>query len=370
VAVVSRHGEAHVEAIGTTTVEGGTPMKADTMFRITSMSKPVAAVAAMILVEECRLRLDDAIDRWLPELANRRVLKALDGPLDDTVPARRPITVRDLLTFRLGFGMVMGPKRGTPLERAIDERQLMTGPPLPRTPLTPGEWIRRFGTLPLMYQPGDRWMYNTGSDVLSVLIARVAEQPLESFLRARIFDPLGMKDTGFTVPAAKADRLAGCYQFDLEQRRLKVHDDVADSHWIRHPAFPTARDGLVSTADDYLAFGQMLLNMGKHGNARILSRASVETMTTDQLTPDQRATAGPILSDDRGWGFGVSIVLKRDDLASVPGRFGWDGGYGTSWASDPRENLVGILMTQRLIYPEPITIKPDFWISAYQAIEN
>ena len=209
-----------------------------------------------------------------------------------------------------------------------------------------------------------------GSDVLGVLIARAADRPLETFFRQRIFEPLGMKDTGFSVPAAKLDRLASCYQVNPETKTLDLHDGVVDSQWSSPPVFPAGRDGLVSTIDDYPAFGQMMLNKGKHGRDRILSRLSVETMTTDQLTPEQKATAGPFLGDNRGWGFGVSIVTTRGDLAAVPGRFGWDGGYGTSWYSDPREDLVGILMTQRLVYPEPSGIDLDFWISAYQSIDD
>src|SRR5207247_852888 len=159
---------------------------------ISSMTKPVTAVAAMILVEECRLRLDEPVDRLLPELAGRRVLQRIDGPLEDTVPAHRPITARDLLTFRLGWGLVMAPPGATPIQRAMDELRLGQGPPSPSTPPEPDEWIRRLGTLPLMHQPGEQWMYTTGSDVLGVLVARASGQPFEAFLRERIFEPLGM----------------------------------------------------------------------------------------------------------------------------------------------------------------------------------
>jgi CubicO group peptidase (beta-lactamase class C family) len=212
VTLLGRRGEVHVDAIGARAVGGRGAMRHDTIFRITSMTKPVTAAAAMILVEECRLRLDEPVDRLLPELASRRVLRRLDGPLDDTVPAERPITLRDLLTFRLGLGMVMGPADPYPIERAIRELGIVGfGPPDPSTPHEPDEWLRRLGTLPLMHQPGERWMYNTGSYVLGVLIARASGQPLEPFLRERLFDPLGMKDTAFSVPAAKRDRLANVY---------------------------------------------------------------------------------------------------------------------------------------------------------------
>jgi CubicO group peptidase (beta-lactamase class C family) len=372
VTLVSRRGEVHVDAIGMKAVGGSDPIRRDTIFRITSMTKPITAAATMILVEECKLRLDEPVDRLLPELADRKVLKRLDGPLDDTVPANRPITVRDLLTFRMGFGLIWGPPDVYPIQKAVSELQIVgLGPPNPSTPHDPDEWIRRLGMLPLMHQPGEKWMYNTGSYVLGVLIARASGQPLETFFRERIFEPLGMKDTGFSVPAAKLDRLATSYWVNSETGAIEFHDGVHDSQWSRPPAFPDAGAGLVSTIDDYLAFGQMMLNKGKHGSERILSRFSVETMTTDQLTPEQKAVsdfAG--FWDSRGWGFGVSMVTKRDDVAAVPGRFGWDGGYGTSWSSDPKEDMVAILMTQRAEFPLFSGVYLDFWTSAYQAIDD
>ena len=197
----------------------GDPIRRDTIFRIASMTKPITAAAAMILVEECRLRLDDPVDRLLPELAERRVLKRLDGPLDDTEPAQRPITLRDLLTFRMGFGIPDGAARHlSDPDRAASELDLGQGMPQPQTPPAPDEWIRRFGTLPLMHQPGEKWMYNTGSDVLGVLIARASGQPFETFLHERLFEPLGMKDTGFSVPAAKLDRFAASYWTNFRNR--------------------------------------------------------------------------------------------------------------------------------------------------------
>ncbi len=330
VTLVSRRGEVHVDAIGMKAVGDSDPIRRDTIFRISSMTKPITAVATMILVEECKVRLDESVDRWLPELAERKVLKRLDGPLDDTVPAKRPITVRDLLTFRMGFGQMMAP-------------------------------------------PDEKWMYNTGSDVLGVLIARASGQPLEKFLRERLFEPLGMRDTGFSVPEASLNRLATSYWTDPTSGKLTVYDEPRDGQWSRPPAFPSGAGGLVSTIDDYLAFGQMMLSQGKLGSERILSRLSVETMTTDQLTPEQKAASGlvPGYFDSHGWGFGVSVVTRRDDVATVPGRYGWDGGLGTSWSSDPREEMVTILMTQRAwTSPSPPDVCLDFWTSAYQTIDD
>jgi len=373
VTLISRRGEVHVDAIGTRAIGDSTPMRRDTIFRISSMTKPITAAATMILVEECKVRLDEPVDRWLPELAERMVLKRLDGPLEDTVPAHRPITARDLLTFCMGFGQMMASPDAYPILSAASEQQIGMGPPNPSLLPAPDEWMRRLGRLPLMHQPGERWMYNTGSDVLGVLIARASGQPLEKFLRERLFEPLGMKDTSFSVPTASLDRLATSYWTNSESGELVVYDDAESGQWSRPPAFPSGSGGLVSTIDDYLAFGQMMLNQGKHGSERILSRLAVETMTTDQLTPEQKAVSGlvPGYFDGHGWGFGVSVVTRRNDVAAVPGRYGWDGGMGTSWYSDPREDMVTILMTQRAwTSPSPPDVCLDFWTSAYQAIDD
>jgi CubicO group peptidase (beta-lactamase class C family) len=373
VTLVCRRDEVHFDAIGTKMVGGRDPVRRDTIFRIASMTKPITAAATMILVEECKLRLDEPVDRLLPELADRKVLKRLDAPLEETVPAERPVTVRDLLTFRMGFGVVMAPPGTYPIQRAVSELLLFQGPPQPQAPPAPDEWLGRLGTLPLMHQPGAKWMYHTGSDVLGVLIARASGQPFETFLRERLFEPLLMKDTGFSVPAAHLDRMATSYWTNPATGAFELYDPAEAGQWSRPPAFPSGGGGLVSTVDDYLAFGRMMLNRGKYGNERILSKASVETMTTDQLTPEQKAVSGLVAGyfDSHGWGFGVSVVTRREDLAGSVGRFGWDGGLGTSWYSDPREDMVGILMTQRAwTSPNPPDVRSDFWTSAYQAIDD
>jgi CubicO group peptidase (beta-lactamase class C family) len=373
VALISRRGEVQVDAIGMKASGGREPIRRDTIFRVSSMTKPIAAAAAMILMEECRLRLDEPVDRLLPELADRKVLKRPDGPLDDTVPAKRPLRLRDLLTLRMGFGYIMEAASPYPIVKAANEQHLLLGPPRPQILPAPDEWIRRFATLPLMYQPGEKWMYDLGLDVLGVLIARAAGQPLETFLRERLFEPLGMKDTGFSVPVAAIDRLATSYWSNPDSGALEVYDEATGGHWSRPPAFPAAASGLVSTVDDYLAFGQMLLNKGRHGRERILSRPSVETMTTDQLMPGQKAASGLVggYFDSHGWGFGLAVVTRRVDLAGPVGQFGWDGGLGTSWRSDPQEDMVGILMTQRAwASPKPPDVCLDFWTGTYQAIDD
>jgi CubicO group peptidase (beta-lactamase class C family) len=361
--LIDRRGEIHVDTIGVKTMGRSDPIRRDTIFRIASMTKPITAVATLILIEECKLRLDEPVDRLLPELANRSVLKQLDGPLDDTVRATRPLTARDLLTFRMGFGMLMGQPDVYPI--------LALNPPHLHTP---DEWIRRLGELPLMYQPGERWMYHTGSDVLGVLIARASGRSFEDFLRERVFEPLGMKDTSFSVPGAKIGRLASCYRLNPQTRTLELTDSANDSAWASASMFPAGGGGLVSTLDDYHAFGRMLLNGGSHGGERILSRHAVELMTTDHLSAEQRASAGflPGWFDARGWGFGVSIVTRREGIAMSPGQFGWSGAFGTSWFSDPREDLVGLLMTQCMNFPPGPGggTRADFPTSVYQSIDD
>jgi CubicO group peptidase (beta-lactamase class C family) len=367
VAAVCRRGNVHVETVGDMAI-GGAPLGRDAIFRVASMTKPVTAVAAMILVEESRLRLDDSVDRLLPELADRHVLTRLDAPLDDTVPAHRPITVRDLLTFRLGWGIVMAPPGTYPIQDAMDELALGQGPPSPGSTPAPDEWIRRLGTLPLMHQPGASWMYNTGSDVLGVLVARASGQPLETFMGERIFEPLGMTDTAFSVPVTKIDRLVTGYWTDPATGALGLADEAAGGQWSSPPAFPAGGSGLVSTIDDYLAFARMLLA----GGGAILSRPSVQLMTADQLTAAQKAATDfmPSYWDDHGWGFGMAVVTRRHDLTGV-GTYGWDGGLGTTWRNDPSEEMITVLLTQAAFTsPNPPAVCVDFRTSAYQAIED
>ncbi|MEV4610986.1 serine hydrolase domain-containing protein [Kitasatospora sp. NPDC049258] len=373
VAVVQRRGHVHIEVHGTLEAGGDEPMRRDSIFRISSMTKPVVAAAAMALVEEGRLRLDDPVDALLPELADRRVLRALDGPVEDTEPARRPITLRDLLTFRLGFGALMAPPGSYPVQRAILDSGLYVGPPDPSKDPAPDEWLRRFATLPLLHQPGERWMYHTGAELTGVLLARAAGRPLEEVLRERILEPLGMRDTAFSVPADRIDRLATSYLTDPESGALNPYDPAAGGSWSRPPAFPSGGAGLVSTADDYLAFSRMMLGLGRHAGRRVLSRPAVELMTADQLTPAQKAASGlvPDQFDTFGWGFGLGVTTARTGLTGSVGSYGWDGGLGTCWTADPREDLTLLLLTQASwTSPAPPPIAQDFRTLAYQAIDD
>jgi CubicO group peptidase (beta-lactamase class C family) len=363
VAIVHRRGETLLEPIGTLAMDHEVPVRRDTIFRISSMTKPITAAATMLLLENGELRLDDPVDRWLPELADRRVLKHLDGPIEETVPVVRPITVRDLLSFRMGFGIPMVMPGTYPIQRAADDLRLGQGPPTPSVPRPPDEWMTALGTLPLMYQPGERWMYSTGADVLGVLIARVSGRPFESFLREHLFGPLGMVDTGFSVPASKVDRFATLYAPDAATGTLVVRDPARGGEWNRPPHFPSGAAGLVSTADDYLAFAKMLLAGGRHDGTLVLAPASVEAMTTDQLTPAQKALSeapGDFFAT-HGWGYGVAVNTGGDDPAQPVGSYGWNGGLGTIWGNDPRGEVVAILLTQRMWdSPIPPPVAFDF----------
>ena len=370
--LVARGDDVHAGAVGHPSVEGSEPLRRDALFRISSMTKPMTAVAALSCVEDGLFRLDEPVDRLLPELADRRVLEHEDAPLGWVVPARRPILVRDLLTFTLGLGIVMAPPGEVPLADALVELELGQGPPAPALVPEPDEWIRRLGTLPLLHQPGTCWMYGTGSDVLGVLMARAADRRFEQVLRERVLDPLAMHDTAFSVPAASIPRFVTAYATDPATGALFESDPPA-GQWSRPPAFPSGAAGLVSTVDDCLAFARMLLDGGRGPHGRVISRASVEAMTTDQLTPAQKQAGGMVdgAFDGRGWGFGVSVVTRRTDIAGSVGAYGWDGGLGTCWMNDPAEDLVTLLMTQAAwTSPSPPAICSDFRSAAWAALDD
>ena len=377
VAVVARRGEVHVEAVGTLAFEGegaNTPMAADTICRTGSMTKPIVAACAMTLVEDCTLRLDDPVDEFLPELADMTVLADPSGPLDETVPAERPITLRDLLTFTLGTGIVAAEPGTVPIADAMNA--LLGEEPAP----PPDEWIARLGALPLVCQPGERWMYHTAANVTGVLIARATGLSFGDALRERICEPLGLKDTAFSVAGENIGRLSTAYQLDDATGELVI-EDGPDGYWSRPQAFEDGGGGLVSTAGDYLAFASALMAGGTRDGERVLSRPSVTLMTTDHLTPAQKAVSGftPGYFDDIGWGLGMSVRTRRAHLGPWPvsypplasvGSYGWPGIYGTGWYNDPAEDLTTILMIQRAPAPPGLPILFDFWTAAYQAIDD
>jgi CubicO group peptidase (beta-lactamase class C family) len=337
VAAVGRGDEGYVAAAGVMAV-GGPPMQPDTLFRIASITKPVTAAVVLGLAEDGAFGLDEPVDRLLPELANRRVLRRPDGPLTDTIAAERAVTTRDLLTFTWGFGMqgaMFMASEPWPIVSAAAERELGTfGPPQPDTTPEPDTWMARLGELPLLAQPGERWLYSAGSQVLGVLAARAAGAPFEDVMRERVLAPLGMDDTAFY--ANDTSRLATAYE--RRDGELAV-SDPPDGQWSRPPRFPDGAGGLVSTAEDLLRFGRMLLLPG--GNP-VLTAGTVAEMTRDQLTPAQRANVWPGFSflDDRGWGYGVSVTEWG---------YSWEGGSGTAWANMPDQDLTVVVLTQRAV---------------------
>lgn len=349
VALVDRGdgAEPEVAAVGGADAEGVAPMVRDSIFRIASLTKPVTAAAVMMLVEDGRFALDDAVAPWLPEIAAPMVVRTPASPVDDVVPAARPVTVADLLTSRAGWGFpadfslpAVAPLIG----------ELRQGPPQPRHVAAPDDWMAALARIPMLRQPGEAWLYNTCSDVLGVLIARAAGCPLPEFLAERIFEPLAMADTGFSVPAGQLGRFTHYYRgtdgggdgsTDRGTGGGLELVDAPDGQWSTMPAFPSGADGLVSTADDYYRFARMLLD----DDHPLLSAGSVRRMTTDWLAPAQRADAGLFL-EGQGWGFGGSVDVTRTDPWNVPGRYGWIGGTGTTAHIVPSTGAAVILLTQ------------------------
>jgi CubicO group peptidase (beta-lactamase class C family) len=361
--------EVHRGVAGRLTRADAVPVEPDSLFRIASITKPIAAVAALVLVEEHLLRLEDPIDALLPELADRRVLVDPLGPIDGkTVAAQRPITVHDVLTFRTGLGMDFHAPFPQPLMEAMDELGIGTAPPAPQVAPEPDEWMRKLGTLPLLHQPGERWTYHHSADILGVLVGRAAEQPFEVVLRERVLEPLGMVDTAFA--ATDVVRLGSSYERDPITGAHVVFDPP-DGQWSTPPAFPSGGGGLVSTVDDLHAFARMLLARGRLPNGDgLLSRAAVEAMTTDRLDV-LGGGVGPAPDGSQGWGFGVGVHVRRTGLGPTVGTYGWTGGLGSSWANDPNHDVVGIILTTDAFsgaFPMPAVIQ-DFWTDVYAALE-
>jgi CubicO group peptidase (beta-lactamase class C family) len=346
VALVGRGAEVDLQAVGAHDVEGSAPMTPDSIFRIASITKPIVAAAVLMLVEDGRLALDEPVAGWLPELAAPMVVRTPSSPLDDLVPAERPITVYDLLTSTAGYGFASDfelPAVAAMFPALGDGREVAAMPP-------PDEWMRRLAGLPLVHQPGRAYLYNTCSDLQGVLIARASGSSLPDFLATRIFEPLGMVDTGFA--ATDRSRLTSYYRHDGAGLVLV---DGPDGQYAEVPAFPSGAGGLVSTAADWLAFARFLLGGGQD----LLSAESVRAMTTNHLTPAQ-AEPGALFLDGQGWGFGGAVDIAARDPWNVPGRYGWVGGTGTAGYVFP-DGTVAILLTQvALDSPVPPDLLRDF----------
>jgi CubicO group peptidase (beta-lactamase class C family) len=316
----------------------------------------------MMLVVEGRIALQDSVEHWLPELASPTVVRTPASAVDDVVPAARPITVFDLLTFRAGYGFPSD--FSLPAIGALFS-ELKQGPPQPQLVAPPDEWMATLSRIPLLHQPGEAWLYNTCSDILGVLVARVSGRPFAEFLTEQLFEPLGMVDTGFEVPQRKLGRFTSYYRTDPAGGLELV--DGPDGQWRSMPAFPSGGGGLVSTVDDWYAFGRMLLADGIFDGHRLLSAESVRQMTTDHVTQSQR-DASVLFLEGQGWGFGGSVDVADIDPWNVPGRYGWVGGTGTAAHIDPSSGSVTILLSQlELAGPTPPAAMRDLWRYAANA---
>jgi CubicO group peptidase (beta-lactamase class C family) len=328
-ALVDRGGDVELASVG--------DVYADSIVRIASLTKPITAAAVMLLVEDGLVSLDDPVARWLPELAEPQVVRTPESPVEDVVPAARAITVEDVLSSRAGWGF--------PSDFSLPAvAELFQRLPVFAPPLTPDEWVATLAQLPLLRQPGEAWLYNTCSDLQGVLVERVAGRPLPQFFAERIFEPLGMDDTGFQVPPDKLERLA-----PYDSGPMPMPPGL----WTEAPQFPSGSGGLVSTLADWHRFGRMLLERG----GRLLSPESVQSMTTDHLTPEQRE-ASALFLEGAGWGYGGSV--------EADGRYGWIGGTGTTAHVDPASSTVAILYTQQqMAGPTPTPLMREFWRYAF-----
>jgi CubicO group peptidase (beta-lactamase class C family) len=351
VTLLWRKGEiAQINTLGWRDVEAKAPMTRDTLFRIASMTKPITSVAALMLVEEGKLKLDDPITKWMPEFKDLKVLKSATGPLDDTVPAARDITVDDLMTHRSGLAYAF--TSIGPIAQAYDKT---LGSPLGPN-LSTDEWLAALGTLPLSYQPGDRFHYSHATDVLGFLVGRVAGTTYRDFIMERILKPLGMNDTDFWCPPDKRERMAKLYRINPKTDAM---EDVSLPHLPGPPEFCAGGGGLISTADDYLRFARMMLNGGELDGVRYLKRETLESMRQNRLTPAQREIPfmGIPFWLGQGFGLGVSVITDPEKQAWMgagsEGSFGWPGAFGTWWQADPVEDMVMIYLIQNSMPLEP-----------------
>jgi CubicO group peptidase (beta-lactamase class C family) len=355
VTLVWHRGEVlQVNEIGYLDVEAGQPMQRDTIFRIASMTKPVTVAAVLALAEEGKLSIDDPITRWLPEMADVRVLAEPSGPLDRTVPAVRPITVEDLMSHRGGLAYAFSV--GGPIGRAYTQVS-------PRQ--DPDHWLAEIAALPLVHQPGERMTYSHGTELLGIIAARIEGKGLQEVLSERVFEPLGMSDTGFWMAPEKRARGATMYRLD---QHGALHHDAMGPVPVRPPRFCQGGSGLVSTVDDYLRFARMLLGGGEVDGVRLLSEDSVRLMRTDRLTDEQKGQPflGAPFWIGRGFGLNLSVVTdpQKSGLLFGPGgagSFGWPGAYGTWWQADPANDLILIYLVQNF---------PDFTSAAAAVAGN
>lgn len=350
---------AEVRCAGRRDLDAGDLAQRDTIFRIASMTKPVTSVAALQLWEEGRIALDEPITRWAPEFAAPRVMRRAGGPLDDTAPAPRPITFGDLLTHR--SGLTYGALASGPLA----EGYAALGGDID-SPLAPDRWIAELARLPLVAPPGAAFHYGHSTDLLGLLIARIEGRTLGEVLRRRLFDPLGMGDTGFCVPRSERGRRAAAHGFgpdDLLVRLDAPPGGAALPERPDHHPFEGGGAGLWSTVDDYLAFARLFVEGGASGRTRILKPETVARMTTNQLTPEQRAGAELLgtrpFAAGHGFGLGVAVVTEPERAevfrcGGGAGSVGWPGAYGGWWQADPNDRSVLVFLTHNMVELEQL----------------
>ncbi|MEV6627904.1 serine hydrolase domain-containing protein [Amycolatopsis sp. NPDC051106] len=358
VAIVDRAGRREAVAVGSVDVEGSRPMAEDTLFRLASITKPITAAAVLTLVDDGTLALDDPIGRWLPEVADPKVVRTPSSPVGDVVPAKRPITVFDVLTGQAGWGFASD--FTLPAVQALfpvqgDGRQVQSFP-------SPDVWLARLAEVPLAFQPGEAWLYDTCSTIQGVLVARASGRSLPEFLEERIFAPLGMADTGFVVGPDRRDRFTAFYK---KTAAGLVLADPPDGQWSTMPALPLGNGGLAGTAGDWVAFGRMLLAGGTaHDGGRVLSAEAVRLMTTDHTSAAQREI-GALFLEGQGWGMGGAVDVAAVEPWTVPGRYGWVGGTGTTAHVVPATGTVAVLLTQvGEDNPVPPKWMREFWREA------
>lgn len=369
--LVWRRGRRRVTCVGWRVRERRLPVESDTIFRIASMTKPVTTVAALMLLDDGRFALDEPIARWAPEFAEMRVLRAPDAALDDTVPAARPITFEDLLTQR--SGLTYGAFHQGPIAAA--HRAL--GGDID-SDLRPDEWIAALARLPLIDQPGAGFHYGHSTDLLGLLIARMAGTSLGRLLRDRLFDPLGMIDTGFIVAPDKADRRATMYGFDADGVLVPRLTGPGGSTRAERPpdmAFESGGQGLWSTIDDYLRFARLFVERGVVDGVRVLRPETLAMMMTNRLTADQRARGEifglPMFASGQGFGMGVAVVTEPADAMPTlcgggAGAVGWPGGFGGWWRADPNDGAVLLFLSHNIVEPEQFARGVGFGV--YSAI--
>ena len=366
VTVLRRGGVAYARSAGLADRERGTPMGADTIVRIYSMTKPLTSVAIMMLYEEGRFQLDDPITRFLPCFAGQRVLTGGSRGKPETVPAVRDITFRDLLTHT--SGLTYGFMEAT----LADAMYRAEGVDFQTSDATLGEVVERAARLPLLAQPGAAWNYSIATDVLGHLVAVISGQSFDAFLRERVIAPLGMVDTDFAVPPEKLARFAANYARGPDGA-LVLLDDPATSRFATTGRIPSGGGGLCSTAGDYLRFCRMMLNKGELEGRRLLGRKTVELMTANHLGGDMAAMGQARFSESSyegvGFGLGFSVMLDpaRAQVLGTPGEYAWGGAASTAFWIDPAEEMAVVLLTQ-LMPSSTYPIRRELRVLTYQAI--